>query len=146
MTMADKMYTWNLWTIHWMLMRLQSQEFRVSRIKVAFALTYYGTLDIDNQNGHTFLCPMWALVPHENLVVVRNKAGWHLAIHVVEVSFCSRIVILHLLCFGKKVTRGSWGKRTIMQWGQENEVTEARSCQFWKWANVNMASINDWIY
>lgn len=20
--------------------------------------TYYGTLDIDNQNGHTFFCPM----------------------------------------------------------------------------------------
>lgn len=125
--MVDKMWIWNLWTIHCMLMRLQNQEFRVSRIKFAFARSYYGTSDMDSQNGHTFFFPMWTLVPHENVVVFRNKAGWHFANHVVEVSFCSRIVILDVLCFGKKVTRGSWGQRTIMQWGQENEVTETSS-------------------
>lgn len=34
----------------------------------------------------------------------------------------------------------------IVQWGQENEVTEASSVNFENEQNVNMASINDWIF
>jgi len=37
--------------------------------------------------------------------VLRNKAGWHLAVCVVKEAFHSRIVILHLSSFGRKKTR-----------------------------------------